>query len=344
MIREAISDVVQRKNLTETEMEKVMDEIMSGQATPAQIGSFITGLRMKGETVEEIAGAARTMRAKASNICVTNRNDEIVLDIVGTGGDGAKTFNVSTTSAFVAAGAGIKVAKHGNRAVSSQCGAADVLEGLGVKLDLSPADVEACIKEIGIGFLFAPMFHGAMKHAAGPRKDMGIRSVFNLLGPLTNPASATVLLLGVYNPGLTEPIARVLNRLGTKEAFVVCGDGPEGILDEVSICGPTKVSQLKDKEVNTYHISPEDFGISRAALSDIVGGDTTENAAITRTILEGEKGPKTDMVILNAAAALTAAGLSADIKEGVSLARHTLDSGKAVEKLDKLIKYTQKFA
>ena len=250
MIRELISKIVNREDLSEAEMEKAMDEIMSGEATPAQIGAFITGLRFKGETVDEITGAARTMRAKATKIDVVNNlvnidrdeinmEDETILDIVGTGGDGTRTFNVSTTTAFVAAGAGLTVAKHGNRAVSSMCGSADVLENLGVKLDISSSDVEKCIKEIGIGFLFAPVFHGAMKYAAGPRKEIGIRSIFNLLGPVTNPAGATVLVLGVYEFDLTEKIAHVLNRLNTREAFVVCG---EGTFDEISICGPTRVS------------------------------------------------------------------------------------------------------
>ncbi len=248
MIKEFISKVVRGEDLTEAEMEKAMDEIMTGTATPAQIGAFITALRLKGETVDEITGAARAMRAKATKISVNNHlvnidrdeiniEDETILDIVGTGGDGTRTFNVSTTTAFVAAGGGIKVAKHGSQAVSSLCGSADVLENMGVNLDVTSTDVAKCINEIGIGFLYAPIFHGAMKHAAGPRQEIGIRSIFNLLGPVTNPAGASVQVLGVYEQSLTDKIALVLKRLGTKEAFVVCG---EGTFDEISICGPTK--------------------------------------------------------------------------------------------------------
>jgi len=348
MIRECISKVVKGEDLTETEMKTAMDEIMTGAATPAQIGAFITALRLKGETVDEITGAARTMREKAIKICVNNHivnldrdeinvEDETILDIVGTGGDGTRTFNVSTTTAFVAAGAGVKVAKHGNRAVSSMCGSADVLENLGVKLDVTSTDVERCIKEIGIGFLYAPLFHSAMKYAAGPRKEIGIRSIFNLLGPVTNPAGASVQVLGVYDQDLTEKIAHVLNRLGTKEAYVVCG---EGTFDELSICGPTKVSHLKDGEVNTFQMTPEEFGFKRATLQDIVGGNAKENADIVRNILDGEKGPKREMVLLNAAAAFLVAGLCDDFKKGIEIARDSIDSGKARKKLDQLVEFT----
>jgi anthranilate phosphoribosyltransferase len=350
MIKELISQIVAGKDLTEQEMEKAMDEIMSGEATPAQIGAFITGLRMKGETVDEITGAARTMRAKATKIKVSreivnidrddiNIEDETILDIVGTGGDGTRTFNVSTTTAFVAAGAGITVAKHGNRAVSSMCGSADVLENLGVNLNITTKDVERCVKDIGIGFLFAPLFHGAMKHAAAPRREIGIRSIFNLLGPVTNPAGASVLVLGVYELDLTDKIAQVLNKLGTKEAFVVCG---EGTFDEISICGPTRISHLKNGEVHTFHMTPEDYGFKRAVLEAIVGGNAEENANIVRNILEGEKGPRRDMVLLNAAAAFVAAGRAGDFKDGIRTAEESIDSGRAREKLKKLIEFTQK--
>lgn len=350
MIKELISRIVLGEDLTEAEMKKAMDEIMSGEATPAQIGAFITALRIKGETVEEITGAARTMRAKATNIEVGNhlvnidRDDinveqETILDIVGTGGDGTRTFNVSTTTAFVAAGAGLKVAKHGNRAVSSLCGSADVLENLGVNLDITAQDVERCVKEIGIGFLFAPLFHGAMKHAAGPRKEIGIRSIFNLLGPVTNPAGASVMVLGVYEMDLTEKIAFVLKGLGTREAFVVCG---EGTFDEISICGPTRISHLKEGMVSTFQITPEDVGFKRAAVEDIVGGDAKENADIIRRILDGEKGPKRDMVMLNAAAAFMGSGLANDFRGGIRIGEETIDSGKAREKLDRLIEFTGK--
>lgn len=349
MIKQLISKVVNGADLTESEMEQAMDEIMTGTATPAQIGAFITALRLKGETVDEITGAARVMRAKATKIFVNNHllnidRDEInidketILDVVGTGGDGTKTFNVSTTTAFVAAGGGVKVAKHGNRAVSSLCGSADVLESLGVKLDITSSDVELCIKEIGIGFLYAPLFHGAMKHAAAPRSEIGIRSIFNLLGPVTNPAGALVQVLGVYELALTEKIALVLKRLGSKEAFVVCG---EGAFDEISICGPTRISHLKDGHVRTFQITPEEYGFQRAALEEIVGGNAKDNAKIVRNILEGEKGPKRDMVLLNASAAFVAAGLCNDFNEGIKLAMDSIDSGKACNKLDKLIELTR---
>lgn len=339
MIKELISKVAGNIDLTEAEMERAMDEIMSGNATSAQIGAFITGLRMKGETVEEITGAARVMRAKATrvNISPEKIKDEVILDVVGTGGDGAKTFNVSTATAFVTAGAGITVAKHGNRAVSSKCGAADVLENLGVNLNIKSSDVESCINKIGIGFLFAPVFHGAMKYAAGPRKEIGIRSVFNLLGPLTNPAGATVLLLGVYEINLTGKIALVLNKLKTREAFVVCG---EENLDEISISGPTRLSHLKEGRVNTFQLTPEEIGLKRADIKEIAGGDAVENADIIKKIIDGEKGPKRDMVLLNASAAFVAAGYAKDFKEGVKLGEETIDSGKAKKKLEELIEFT----
>ena len=349
MIREFISKVVGGEDLTETEMETAMDEIMSGTATPAQIGAFITALRLKGETVDEITGAARTMRAKATKVNVNNHvlnldRDEInieketILDIVGTGGDTTRTFNVSTTTAFVAAGAGIKVAKHGNRAVSSLCGSADVLENLGVNLDITTTDVESCINKIGIGFLYAPLFHGAMKYAAGPRREIGIRSIFNLLGPVTNPAGASVQVLGVYEQSLTDKIALVLKRLGTKEAFVVCG---EGTFDEISICGPTRVSHLKDDDIRTFQMTPEEYGFKRAAPSDVVGGNAKENADIVRSILDGEEGPKQDMVLLNASAAFVAAGLCDNFNAGINIARDSIGSGKAREKLNKLVEITR---
>jgi anthranilate phosphoribosyltransferase len=349
MIKKLIAKVVGGENLSEDEMAGAMDEIMTGAATAAQIGAFITALRLKGETVDEITGAARTMRAKATKININNHavnidrdeiniEDETILDIVGTGGDGTRTFNVSTTTAFVAAGGGIKVAKHGNRAVSSLCGSADVLENLNVKLDLTTTDVENCINEIGIGFLYAPLFHGAMKYAAGPRREIGIRSIFNLLGPVTNPAGASAQVLGVYEASLTEKMAQVLNRLGAREAFVVCG---EGTFDEISICGPTQVSHLKDNEVQTFQMTPEDFGFQRADCEDIVGGDAGENANITRSILKGDKGPKRDMVLLNAAAAFVASGICDDFSRGVDIAAHAIDSGQALQKLDDLIEFTQ---
>ncbi len=320
MLKEAIYKVVTRQDLTEAEMVRAMEVIMEGQATEAQIGAFITALRMKGETVAEITAAAKVMRAKATRIPMgdglidldrdeINVDWETVVDTCGTGGDATSTFNVSTTTAFVVAGAGLKVAKHGNRAVSSRCGSADVIEALGINLTLTPEQVAQCIVEVGIGFLFAPQLHGAMRFAIGPRREIGIRTIFNILGPLTNPAGANVQVLGVYDPGLTEPLAQVLGNLGTKNAFVVFG---EGSFDEISIVGPTRVSELKDGQVRTYNIAPEDFGLKRATLADIKGGDVFENAKIVRRVLEGEGGAREDMVALNAAAAFIAAGVAPD--------------------------------
>ncbi len=349
MIKEAISKVVRGDHLTEAEMETTMGEIMSGRATPAQIGALATALRMKGETVDEITGAARAMRQKGIKINVTNHlvnldrdeinvEEETVLDTCGTGGDGTNTFNVSTACAFVAAGAGVNVAKHGNRAVSSLCGSADVIESLGVKLEVSSSEVERCIREIGIGFLYAPIFHGAMRYAAGPRQEIGIRTIFNLLGPLTNPAEASAQVIGVYDPALTEKIAQVLKRLGTREAFVVCG---EGTLDEISICGKTRVSHVKNGEIKTFELTPEDVGLEKASPEAIRGGDAPENARIIREILNGDKGPKRDIVLLNAAAAFVASGLDSSFKEGIERAKASIDSGQARDKLRQLIAFTQ---
>ena len=349
MIKEAIGKVIRGDNLTEVEMKETMDEIISGTATSAQIAGFITALRLKGETVDEITGAAKAMRDKATRINLNNHlisidrdeiniEDETILDTCGTGGDGTNTFNVSTATAFVAAGGGVRVAKHGNRAVSSLCGSSDVLENLGVNLDITTTDVEKCIMEVGIGFLYAPLFHGAMKHAIGPRQEIGIRTIFNILGPLTNPARASVQVLGVYEPQLTEKMAEVLKRLGTREAFVVCG---EGTFDEISICGPTKVSHLKDGEVKTFEMTPEEYGFKRAAPVAIRGGNVRENAQIIRDILNGEKGPKRDMVVLNASAAFVSARVADNFSEGVERAKDSIDSGRAMEKLDRLIDFTR---
>jgi len=349
MIKEAIAMVVRGSDLTQEEMEVAMEEIMTGKATPAQIASFITALRIKGETANEIVGAATVMRAKAMKIRLNNDQvnidrdeiyveDETILDTCGTGGDGTNTFNVSTATAFVAAGAGVRVAKHGNRAVSSMCGSADVVKNLGVKLDINHSSVESCIREVGIGFLYAPLFHGAMKYAAGPRREIGLRTIFNLLGPLTNPAGATAQVLGVYAPDLTEKIADVLGRLGTRQAFVVCG---EGTFDEISICGPTRVSRLKDGNVSTFNMTPEEHGFKRATPEAIKGGNARENAHIILEILDGEKGPKRDMVLLNVAAAFVAAGLDGDFKEGIERGKVSIDSGRAREKLNSLVNFTQ---
>ena len=351
MLKEAIQKVVNRSNLSEEEMEAAMEVIMSGQATPAQIGAFITALRLKGETIEEITGAARVMRQKATRIRVDasainidrdeiNQDLETVVDTCGTGGDGTNTFNVSTTTAFVVAGCGLRVAKHGNRSVSSLCGSADVMEKLGVNLDVPPSVVEKCINEVGIGFLFAPALHGAMKHAIGPRREIGIRSIFNILGPLTNPAGANVQVLGVYEKKLTPVLAEVLNKLGSRSAFVVYG---EGSFDEISITGKTQMSELKDGQVATYTIEPEDFGLARASLEDIRGGDADKNAQIVLGVLEGETGARRDMVLLNAAAALVAAGRAADFPEGITQAGEAIDSGRALEKLEGMKKITNEY-
>jgi len=349
MIKQAIGKVVRGEHLAEAEMKRAMDEIMSGTATPAQIGAFATALRLKGETVDEITGAARAMRQKGIKINLSNHlvnldrdeinvEDETILDTCGTGGDGTSTFNVSTASAFVAAGAGVNVAKHGNRAVSSLCGSADVIESLGVKLEILSSEVERCIREIGIGFLYAPIFHGAMRYAAGPRQEIGIRTIFNLLGPLTNPAEASAQVIGVYEPGLTEKIALVVKRLGTREAFVVCG---EGTLDEISICGSTRISHVKDGEISTFILTPEEVGLTRATPETIRGGNAAENARIIREILDGHKSPRRDIVLLNAAAAFLAVGLDRSFQEGIERAKASIDSGKAKEKLQQLIAFTQ---
>jgi len=349
MVKEMIQKVVSGEDLTEEEMILAMEEIMEGKATDAQIGAFITALRMKGETIEEITGAARVMRRKATPIAlrketrsideVLNYDSETILDTCGTGGDRSNTFNVSTATAFVVAGGGVTVAKHGNRSVSSLCGSADVLAELGVDLEVAPNVVEKSLRKIGIAFLYAPMLHSAMRYAIGPRREIGIQSIFNILGPLTNPAGANVQLLGVYDPGLTEVLAETLNRLGSKNAFVVYG---EGGFDEISIVGPTRVSELREGKVRTYEVEPEDFGLPRASASDIRGGDPAENAAIIKEILAGAKGPKRDMVLLNAAAAFRAADKVLDIKAGIEMAAESIDSGNALEKLELLVRETRK--
>ncbi len=340
-IKKAINLVITGKDLGEQEMFAVMNEIMGGDATPAQIGSFITALRMKGETVEEITGAVRVMREKASRIAtgVDVSGDGIVVDTCGTGGDGSGTFNVSTTSAFVVAGGGVVVAKHGNRSVSSNCGSADVLEAAGIRLDLTPEDIGRCIQQVGIGFLFAPALHGAMKYAIGPRKEIGVRTIFNILGPLTNPAGANVQVIGVFSEELTEPLASVLGKLGTRRALVVHG---EGNLDELTVTGSTRVSELNDGKVRTYSIDPEDVGLPRATLDQLKGGATAqESAEQLRGVLEGEKGAKRDMVLLNSGAALMAAEVCQDLKAGVGHAGEIIDSGKAIQKFDSLISLSQ---
>lgn len=334
MIKKMIAKVVQRNNLTFEEARAVMWEIMDGRVTAAQLGSFLTALRMKGETVEEISGCARTMRDRAIPLV---SKYSLLVDTCGTGGDNSCTFNISTTAAFVVAGAGLPVAKHGNRAVSSKCGSADALEVLGVKLDLSPGKMGEVLEQTGIAFLYAPVFHRAMMYAVGPRKEIGIRSIFNLLGPLTNPAGAKVQVLGVYAPELTEKLARVLAYLGSESACIVHG---EGGLDEISTIGSTKVSFLQQGDIKTFTIIPEDFGIKRTRLEELRGGDSHYNARIIENILQGEKGPRRDVVVLNAAAAFWGSGLVPDLHEGINIAEKSLDSGSALKKLQQLITAT----
>ncbi len=336
MIKAAIAKLADRGNLPEKEAEDVMLEIMAGEATPVQIAAYLMALRMKGETVEEIAGSARAMRSRATRI---QAGDQQLVDTCGTGGDRANTFNISTTAAFVVAGAGLTVAKHGNRSVSSQSGSADVLKALRVSIDLPVEQVTECLNEVGIGFLFAPLFHGAMKHCAATRQEMGIRTLLNILGPLTNPAGATIQVLGVYDGNLTELLAKVLVHLGTQHCFVVHGmDG----LDEVTLTDKTQVSEGKSGRVTTYHLEPGDFGLTRVPMRELTGGSAEENAQITREILQGRKGPKRDIVCLNAAPALVAGGRAKNLQEGFQLAGRTIDTGAAMEKLEKLIEFTNK--
>ncbi len=333
-IRTAIDRLVNRTNLSEAETIDVMNEIMTGEATPLQVASFLTALRMKGETVEEITGAARVMREKANRVRVPAQT---VLDTCGTGGDQKGTFNISTTCAFVVAGAGVSVAKHGNRSVSSQSGSADVLAALGVKVDAAKERVESCVEKIGIGFLFAPLLHEAMKYAVQPRRDIGIRTIFNLLGPLTNPAMASHQLIGLYDGALVGTIARVLQNLGSSSAMVV--HGIEG-LDEISVCGATRVAELRDGCIREYTVEPERFGFERRYLSDIQVGTPEQSAAVVRNVLRGEQGPARDIVLLNSGAALYVSGSAASIEAGVRLAAVSIDSGKAQEKLDRLVELT----
>jgi len=347
MIKNAISKVVLQQDLVETEMIEVMNQIMGGEATQAQVGAFITALRMKGETIEEITGAARVMRDHATPIRVgkaldidreeINLDRETILDTCGTGGSGTKSFNISTTVAFVVSACGVKVAKHGNRSISSACGSADVLEALGVNLNVTPEQVELCINEVGVGFLFAPALHGAMKHAIGPRREIGIRTIFNILGPLTNPAGADRQVLGVYDEKLVEVLAKVLVKLGCQRGFVVHGkDG----MDEITLTGPTRVAEINEGQVTLSTIEPEDFGLRRCLLSDLQGGDAEENAAIVRDVLAGSEGPKRDVVLLNAAYALVAAGITENVDAGLQKARNMIDDGLAKAKLEGLVNLT----
>ena len=330
-IQEAIAKVIEGADLSRGEMTDAMNQIMSGEATDAQIGAFLIALRVKGESVDEIAGAASVMREKATPIATRH---DVIVDTCGTGGDHSGTFNISTTAAFVAAGAGLCVAKHGSWSVTSQSGSADVLSALGVNIEASPETVSRCLDDVGVGFLFAPALHGAMKYAIGPRREIGARTIFNALGPLTNPAGAKRQVVGVYSAALTETLAGVLGTLGLARAFVVHGsDG----LDEMTLTGPTRVSELKYGSVSTYSVSPGDFGLAQAPADALKGGDADYNAEITRSILNGEEGPRRDIVLLNAAAAIVAGDKARDLNEGVQVAAEVIDSGKALEKLEGLV-------
>jgi len=332
---EALARTIAGANLTAAEAEATMGIIMSGEATDAQIAGLLVALRLKGESVDEIVGFARSMQKKSIHVKAESKT---LIDVCGTGGDSRGTFNISTTVAFVAAGGGLSVAKHGNRSVSSRCGSADVLEALGVHLDLGADSVGRCIDEIGIGFLYAPHLHPAMKHAVGPRREMGIRTVFNVLGPLTNPARAQIQLLGVYDASLTERMAEVLRTLGCRSAFVVHGGGG---LDELSTLGASRVSQLAEGSVETYDFDAASLGLKRAQLSELEGGDAEESAQILRDVLSGETGPKRDIVLLNAAAILVAAEQAEDWQEGLLRAAEIIDSGAALGCLDALISMTR---
>jgi anthranilate phosphoribosyltransferase len=349
IITESVRRLVERHDLSRIEAAAAMDAIMSGAATNAQIAAFLTALRMKGETVEELIGFAQVMRQKVVRIrtrgdevtALTGTDREMLIDTCGTGGDATGTFNVSTATAFVVAGAGLRVAKHGNRSVSSLCGSADVVEALGINLELTPPKVSRCLDEVGVGFLYAPLLHTAMKHVMPARRELGIRTVFNMLGPLTNPAGANAQIIGVYAAALTEPLARVLAELGTVRAFVVHGaDG----LDEISNTGPSQVSEVRDGGVRTFTVRPEDFGMPVAAVADLRGGDREQNAQIIRSLLEGEPGARRDIVLMNAAAALAAGGRARDLKEGVALAGRSIDSGAARAKLQALVALSQMLA
>ncbi len=336
-IQRAIEIITRFGHLQADEAEAVMNQIMRGEATEAQIGAYLMGLRMKGETEAEIIGSARAMRANAIRVPVSAGAD--LLDTCGTGGDKSGTFNISTTVAFVAAGAGLRIAKHGNRAATSKCGSADVLAELGVNLDLTPEQVARCVDEIGIGFLFAPKLHPAMKYAIGPRRELKVRTIFNILGPLTNPANAQRQLMGVFAPDLTEFIARVLGELGSKKAVVVCGYGN---IDEMTNTGPSRMSVYDEGTVTTDEINPIDLGLKPAHISELLGGDAPDNARILRGILSGEvNSAKRDVVLLNASAALMAGGLVNDLPRGIELAADVIGSGAALAKLDALITYTR---
>ena len=337
-VKQALQELLERNDLSSEDMGSVMREVMTGHATPAQIGGFLVALRMKGETVDEVAAAAAVMRSLASPVSL---GDKPAIDIVGTGGDSSNTFNISTCSAIVAASAGARVAKHGNRSVSSKSGAADLLEAAGVNIALSPEQVAQCVEQLGLGFMFAPTHHSAMKHAIGPRKEMGVRTIFNVLGPLTNPAGVRSQLLGVYDAAWVRPMAEVLSRLGSDHVIVAHGhDG----MDEISISGPSTISELKNGQINDYTIEPSQFGLSNAPLSDISVSGPAESLAMVLGVLEKTPGAARDIVLLNAGAAISVAGVASSIDEGIKLARGAIDSGVAREKLHQLVALSQALA
>ena len=333
----AIRSMMARQDLNSEDMTAVMNTIMTGQATPAQIGGFLVGLHMKGETIDEIAAAAQVMRELATGVKVTG---EHVVDIVGTGGDNLRTFNISTACCFVVAAAGGKVAKHGNRSVTSSSGSADLLEAAGINLELNPQQVAHCIEEVGVGFMFAPLHHGAMKHAIGPRREMGVRTIFNVLGPLTNPAGAPNQLLGVFHQDLVEPLARVLQKLGSHHVMVVHS---EDGMDEISIGAPTQVAELKDGKISSYTIAPEDFGLERHDIKELVVESAQQSLGMIKLVFEGHAGPARDIVALNAGAALYVAGLAESHQAGVAKAQEVIDSGTAMHKLNELAEVSNGF-
>jgi anthranilate phosphoribosyltransferase len=346
MILDALHRIANhRESLSREEARALMSHILAGECTDAQIAALLVALHMKGETVEEIVGFAEAIRTAPtpltihhdSTIDVSGTGRDVLVDTCGTGGDASGTFNISTATAFVVAGAGVRVAKHGNRSVTSKCGSADVMESLGVKIDLPPARIAVCLEEVGIAFLFAPVLHSAMKHVYSARREIRLRTVFNLLGPLTNPAHASAQVVGVYSVELVEKLAEALNMLGLHRALVVHGsDG----LDEITVTGPTRIAEVREGMVRTYEVTPEEVGIKRARIEDLAGGDPTANAAIIREILSGKKSPRRDVVILNAAAALVAAGKGDHLADGVAPAERSIDSGAAADKLDALVRFT----
>ena len=336
-IQAAIQTVINKTDLSENEMRSVMNNIMTGECTDAQIAGFLVGLRSKGETVDEITAAASVMRELASRVHINHDN---LIDTCGTGGDGHNTFNISTTAAFVVAAAGGHVAKHGNRSVSSKSGSADVLETAGVKLELTPEQVAQCVEEIGIGFMFAPMHHSAMKHAIGPRKDLGVRTVFNVLGPLTNPAGAKRQVMGVFSQDWLETLANVLKNLGSEQVMIVHS---EDGMDEISISAPTNIAELKDGEIKTYKIKPEQFGMQRADISTLVVENVEESFNVMQAVLDNQSGPTQDIVLLNAGAAIYTAGIEDTLATGIASARQVIENGSASSRLNQLVKLTQSF-